>query len=143
MLAENLLIENDQSVLEIGTGSGYQAAVLASMGARVYTIERHRDLYLKSRMLLTELKYRVHFFYGDGYLGLPTYGPFDRILITAAIPEVPETLIGQLKPGGKLVMPLGNTNTQIMTLLEKTSEGEIKSSEHGRFVFVPMLKGKG
>jgi protein-L-isoaspartate(D-aspartate) O-methyltransferase len=129
-------------VLEVGTGSGYQAAVLAEMGAKVYTIERHKELYLMSQSLLTALHYRIHFFYGDGYQGLPTYGPFDRILITAAAPQVPDTLLNQLKPGGRLVVPLGTGGSQVMTLIEKKGENEYERSEHGLFVFVPMLGGK-
>jgi protein-L-isoaspartate(D-aspartate) O-methyltransferase len=131
-----------QKVLEVGTGSGYQAAVLAEIGAKVFTIERHKELYLLAQILLTSLNYRLKFFYGDGYQGLPTYGPFDRILITAAAPEIPEKLLEQLKIGGKLVVPLGNSNSQIMTLIEKLGEKEYKKSEHGLFVFVPMLGGK-
>ena len=138
-----LLAVNEQDkVLEIGTGSGYQAAVLAEMGAQVYTIERQKELYMLSQSLLSTLNYRVHFFYGDGYQGLPTYGPFDRILITAAAPEIPEKLLRQLKPGGRLVVPLGGSNTQVMTLIEKTGENEYRKTEHGLFVFVPMLSGK-
>jgi protein-L-isoaspartate(D-aspartate) O-methyltransferase len=131
-----------QKVLEVGTGSGYQAAVLAEIGAKVFTIERHKELYLLAQILLTSLNYRLKFFYGDGYQGLPTYGPFDRILITAAAPEIPEKLLEQLKVGGKLVVPLGNSNSQVMTLIEKLGEKEYKKSEHGLFVFVPMLGGK-
>jgi protein-L-isoaspartate(D-aspartate) O-methyltransferase len=129
-------------VLEVGTGSGYQAAVLAEMGAKVYTIERQKELYLSSQSLLNSLNYRLHFFYGDGHQGLPTYGPFDRILVTAAAPKVPEKLLEQLKPGGRLVLPLGGSSTQVMTLIEKKDEQEYITSEHGLFVFVPMLGGK-
>ena len=129
-------------VLEVGTGSGYQAAVLAEMGAKVYTIERQKELYQLSRSLLTALHYRIDFFYGDGYLGLPTYGPFDRILITAAAPRVPDALLDQLKQGGRLVVPLGTGGSQVMTLIEKKGEHDYVNSEHGFFVFVPMLGGK-
>lgn len=131
-------------ILEVGTGSGYQAAVLAQMGADVYTIERQKELYLSAQMLLTRLNnnYRVKFFYGDGYQGLPTYGPFDRILITAAAPVIPEQLLPQLKVGGRLVVPVGNNDSQVMTLVEKLAENEFKKTEHGSFVFVPMLGGK-
>jgi len=129
-------------VLEIGTGSGYQAAILAELGARVYTIERQKELYLCSKNLLESLGYRVSFFYGDGYQGLPTYGPFDRILITAAAPAIPDKLLEQLKSGGRLVVPLGVTGSQTMTLVVKTGEGEYTTTEHGSFVFVPMLGGK-
>jgi protein-L-isoaspartate(D-aspartate) O-methyltransferase len=137
-----LKIDTMQKVLEVGTGSGYQAAVLAEMGAKVYTIERQKELYLLSQTLLTSLHYRLHFFYGDGYLGLPTYGPFDRILITAATPVIPEKLLEQLKIGGRLVVPLGGSNSQVMTLIEKLGEKEYRKSDHGLFVFVPMLGGK-
>jgi protein-L-isoaspartate(D-aspartate) O-methyltransferase len=137
-----LAIESRQKVLEVGTGSGYQAAVLAEMGAQVFTIERHKELYLSSQILLTSLHYRLQFFYGDGYQGLPTYGPFDRILITAATAGIPEKLLEQLKIGGRLVAPVGSSHSQVMTLVEKLGEGEYKKSEHGLFVFVPMLGGK-
>lgn len=129
-------------VLEVGTGSGYQAAVLAEMGAKVFTIERHKELYLLSQSLLTALHYRIQFFYGDGYQGLPTYGPFDRILITAAAPQVPDALLKQLKPGGLLVVPLGTGGSQVMTRIEKKGENTYERSDHGFFVFVPMLGGK-
>jgi len=137
-----LAVSPMHKVLEVGTGSGYQAAVLAEMGAKVYTIERQKELYLSSQSLLNSLNYRMHFFYGDGYQGLPTYGPFDRILITAAAPEIPEKLLEQLKTGGRLVVPLGGSNTQVMTLIEKKDEHEYTTSEHGLFVFVPMIGGK-
>jgi len=129
-------------ILEVGTGSGYQAAVLAEMGVNVFTIERQKELYLKSQILLTKLNYRVRFFYGDGYQGLPTYGPFDRILITAAARTIPENLLDQLKTGGRLVVPVGGNDSQVMTLVEKLDENEYRTSEHGLFVFVPMLGGK-
>jgi protein-L-isoaspartate(D-aspartate) O-methyltransferase len=137
-----LAVQSMDKVLEIGTGSGYQAAILAELGARVYTIERQKELYLCFQDLLTSLGYHIQFFYGDGYQGLPTYGPFDRILVTAAAPSIPEKLVEQLKPGGRLVVPIGRRESQMMTLVEKTGEGEYKSSEHGCFVFVPMLGGK-
>lgn len=129
-------------VLEIGTGSGYQAAVLIEMGARVYTIERQKELYMKVQMQLPAMGYKPSFFYGDGYQGLPTYGPFDRILITAAAPEIPAALIEQLKVGGKMVIPLGGSGSQVMTLLEKNSPDDYTTQEKGYFVFVPMKKGK-
>lgn len=137
-----LSVEPLNKVLEIGTGSGYQAAILAELGARVYTVERHKELYLKAQDLLSRLNYRISFFYGDGNKGLPTYGPFDRILITAAAPDVPDHLLKQLKNGGRMVLPLGKGQSQVMTLIEKTGENAIKETEHGLFVFVPMLKGK-
>jgi protein-L-isoaspartate(D-aspartate) O-methyltransferase len=139
---ELLNVDKSHKVLEVGTGSGYQAATLAEMGAKVYTIERQKELYLASQILLNALQYRIHFFYGDGYQGLPTYGPFDRIIITAAAPLIPEKLLEQLKIGGRLVVPLGGSNSQVMTLVEKLGEKEYRKSEHGLFVFVPMLGGK-
>jgi protein-L-isoaspartate(D-aspartate) O-methyltransferase len=129
-------------VLEIGTGSGYQAAVLIELGATVFTIERQRELFLKAKSFLPKIGYKPNFFYGDGYQGLPTYGPFDRILITAAIPEVPQILFDQLITGGILVAPVGTMQSQIMTLYKKVSETEVEKSEFGHFVFVPMVKGK-
>jgi len=139
---ELLEVQAMHKVLEVGTGSGYQAAVLVEMGAKVFTIERHKELFLLSRSLLTALQYRLQFFYGDGYQGLPTYGPFDRILITAAAPAIPSILLEQLKTGGRLVAPVGGPGSQVMTLVEKTGEQEYRKSDHGTFVFVPMLGGK-
>jgi len=136
-----LQIQKRDRILEIGTGSGYQAAILAEMGAKVYTIERYRDLYLKAQSTLSKLGYQVHFFYGDGYEGKPQYGPYDGIIITAAAPEVPEKLLGQLKTGGRLVVPLGKRDTQVMTLIRRTGEDSYENTSHGNFVFVPMLKG--
>jgi protein-L-isoaspartate(D-aspartate) O-methyltransferase len=100
-----LQVKKRDKILEIGTGSGYQAAILAEMGARVYTIERFRELYLKAQRTLSLLGYSAHFFFGDGYEGKPQYGPFDGIIITAAAPQVPEKLLRQLRIGGRLVYP--------------------------------------
>ena len=128
-------------VLEIGTGSGYQTAVLMEMGAKVFSIERQKELYLKSKMMLEEMGYHPHLFFGDGYLGKPSYGPFKKILITAATPEIPKTLIDQLETGGRLVVPVGGGNGQTMTLVEKIEPDKTKVTYHGSFIFVPMLKG--
>jgi len=136
-----LRVKKRDRILEVGTGSGYQAAVLCEIGAKVYTIERFRDLYLKSQITLTSLGYNADFFYGDGYEGKPQYGPFDGILITAAAPEVPPKLLPQLKIGGRLVVPVGNSMSQVMTLVVRKGEDEWETTEHGNFVFVPMLKG--
>jgi protein-L-isoaspartate(D-aspartate) O-methyltransferase len=138
---ELLHVKKRDKILEIGTGSGYQAAILAEMGAKVYTIERYRDLYLQAQRILLSLGYSADFFYGDGYEGKPQYGPFDGIIITAATPEIPEKLPQQLKIGGRLVVPLGSSISQIMTLVKRTSEDNFEYSSHGSFVFVPMLKG--
>jgi protein-L-isoaspartate(D-aspartate) O-methyltransferase len=136
-----LRVKKRDKILEIGTGSGYQAAILAQMGAKVYTIERFRELFLKAQIILTSLGYSADFFYGDGYAGKPQYGPFDGIVITAAAPLIPEALLSQLKTGGRLVIPVGTSESQVMTVVERTGPESYEHSEHGNFVFVPMLKG--
>jgi protein-L-isoaspartate(D-aspartate) O-methyltransferase len=136
-----LHVKKRDKILEIGTGSGYQAAILAEMGARVYTIERYRELYLKAQRTLASLGYSADFFFGDGNEGKSQYGPFDGIVITAATREVPDKLLHQLKTGGRLVVPLGDRITQVMTLVVRTGDEEFEYSSHGNFVFVPMLKG--
>jgi protein-L-isoaspartate(D-aspartate) O-methyltransferase len=136
-----LKVKKREKILEVGTGSGYQAAILSEMGARVYTIERYRELFLKAQRTLTSLGYTADFFYGDGYEGKPQYGPFDGIIITAAVSEIPQSLLQQLKTGGRLVVPLGSYGSQVMTLVERTGPDSFEYSEHGLFVFVPMLKG--
>jgi len=139
---ELLEVKKMDKILEIGTGSGYQAAVLIELGAKVYTIERQKKLMLKAKDLLPKIGYHPHFFYGDGYSGLLSYSKFDKILITAAAPDIPEKLLEQLKIGGRMVLPIGSSYSQTMTLVIKTGENDYKKSEHGYFVFVPMLKGK-
>lgn len=136
-----LQVSPTDKVLEVGTGSGYQAAVLLEMGAKVFTIERQRELFVKSKSLLESLGYNPHFFYGDGYLGMPSYGPYQRILVTAGAPFIPEKLVEQLVVGGRMVIPVGDGNGQDMLLIEKLSETETRTTNHGRFVFVPLLKG--
>jgi len=136
-----LQVRKRDKVLEIGTGSGYQAAILAEMGAKVYTIERFRELNMKAQSTLTALGYSADFFYGDGYEGKPNYGPFDGIIITAAASEVPDVLLKQLKTGGRLVVPLGDSSTQVMTLVKRTGEDTFDYSSHGYYVFVPLLRG--
>lgn len=139
---ELLKISKGDKVLEIGTGSGYQACVLLEMGARVYSIERHRSLYLRTRDLLATLGYAPRLFYGDGYIGLPTFAPFDKILVTAAAPDIPMPLLEQLKRGGMMVLPLGRGQTQVMTRLTKQGEGQWSTEDFGYFRFVPMLGSK-
>ena len=136
-----LNVKKRDKILEIGTGSGYQCAILAEMGAKVYTIERHRELYMIAQRTLSALGYPADFFYGDGYEGKAQYGPFDGIVITAATPEIPEKLKYQLKTGGRMVVPVGNSSSQVMTLVVRTGDIEFDYSTHGSFVFVPMLKG--
>lgn len=139
-----LEIKKNMKVLEIGTGSGYQACVLAEMGAKVFSIERQRKLYTKTKAFLAEFPYRIKMFLGDGNKGLPTYGPFDRIIITAAAPEIPQALVDQLKVGGMMVIPLcENEEHQTMLRLTKQEDGTLNREEHGDFRFVPMLKGVG
>ena len=132
-----------QKVLEIGTGSAYQAVVLAEMGVQVYTIERQKKLFNDNKNFALLKKYPgIKFFYGDGYEGLPTFAPFDRILITAAAPEIPPKLIDQLKIGGMMVIPLGSGEVQQMMRITKLENGAMKEEVFDRFSFVPMLEGK-
>ena len=139
---ELLEIRPYEKVLEIGTGSGYQAVVLVAMEAIVYSIERQKELFQKTKEFLPKIGYNCKFFYGDGYKGLPTLAPFDKIIITCGAREIPKELIKQLKIGGKLVAPIGIGDTQEMQLLEKISEIENKITTHGKFSFVPMLTNK-
>lgn len=136
-----LQVKRRDKILEIGTGSGYQAAILAEMGAKVYTIERYRELYVKARMTLASLGYTADFFYGDGFEGKPQYGPYDGIIITAAVKEIPDALLKQLKTGGGLVVPLGDRSSQVMTLVRRSGEDTFDYSSHGNYVFVPLLRG--
>lgn len=135
-----LNIQKGDKVLEIGTGSGYQTSVLVEMGAKVYTIERQRELYVKVQQMLPSMGYRPQFFYGDGYLGKPTYGPFDKILVTAGAFGIPEKLLSQLKIGGVMVVPVGE-KTQRMLRICRTSETEFTKEDFGDCSFVPMLEG--
>ena len=137
-----LQVKTDDKVLEIGTGSGYQTAVLCKMGAKVFTIERQNELYRKTSVLLPKLGYRPRVVsIGDGYKGLPKDAPFDSIIVTAGAPFVPQPLLAQLKIGGRLVIPVGD-DVQVMTLLIRTSETHFEQHEFGDFKFVPMLEDK-
>lgn len=138
-----LSLEKGMKVLEIGTGSGYQACVLAEMGAKVFTIERQRKLFAATKQLLSEFAYGIKCFIGDGNAGLPTYAPFDRIIITAGAPEIPQNLINQLKPNGVMVVPLNVGDEERMLRIVKNEDGEIVKEELGVFHFVPMLKNIG
>jgi len=138
-----LQVKPFEKVLEIGTGSVYQACVLAELGAQVYTIERQKKLYDANKEFAYLRKYpNIKFFYGDGYEGLPTYAPFDKILITAAAPEIPPKLIDQLKVGGMMVLPLGAGEVQQMKRVTKLERGAIKEEVFDNFSFVPMVEGK-
>ena len=139
---ELLKVKPGDKILEIGTGSGYQAAVLIELKARVYSIERQKELYNRVRKFLPSVGYvPKKLIYGDGYLGLPEDAPFDGIIVTAGAPEVPKALMSQLKIGGRLVIPIGD-DVQVMTLFVRTSEKSFEKHEFGDFRFVPMLKEK-
>lgn len=135
-----LNLKKGDKVLEIGTGSGYQTAVLLEMGAKVYTIERQRELYHKVQQMLPPMGYHPQFFYGDGYLGKPTYGPFDKILVTAGAPSIPEKLLPQLKVGGVMVVPVGDKQQRMFRIV-RTSETDFIKEDFGDCMFVPMLEG--
>jgi protein-L-isoaspartate(D-aspartate) O-methyltransferase len=136
-----LQIKRLDKVLEVGTGSGYQAAVLYEMGVTLFTIERQRSLYDFARTLLPRLGYHPQFFFGDGYLGLPTYGPFDKIIVTAGAASVPPMLKEQLVIGGRMVIPVGEREYQVMKIITRESEEVYSEVEGGNFVFVPLLPG--
>lgn len=132
-----------EKVLEIGTGSGYQATVLGEMQAMVYTIERQKKLFDAHKQFVLRNKYsNIKYFYGDGFEGLPTYAPFDKVLVTAAAPFIPPKLVEQLKVGGKLVIPVGEGRIQQMLRLTKNPDGSLKEEVFENFSFVPMLEGK-
>ncbi|MDG1848879.1 MAG: protein-L-isoaspartate(D-aspartate) O-methyltransferase [Flavobacteriales bacterium] len=144
--SEMLDIKKGDKVLEIGTGCGYQTAVLFHLGANVHSIERQHALYHKAKVVLTKMRIKAHLHYGDGYLGLPSKAPFDKIIVTAGAPEIPQELFKQMALGGLMMIPLG-TKEQMMTLIVKTSETEFKKIEFDNFNqrhfrFVPMLKNK-
>jgi protein-L-isoaspartate(D-aspartate) O-methyltransferase len=138
-----LEVKNFDKVLEIGTGSAYQACVLADMGAQVYTIERQKKLFEANKNFAFLKKYpNIKFFYGDGYEGLPTFAPFDKVLITAAAPDIPKKLVEQLKVGGMMVIPVGTGEVQVMKRFIKQPDGSLREETYDRFSFVPMLTGK-
>lgn len=140
--SELLQVEKGQTVLEIGTGSGYQTAVLCELGAKVYSIERQQELFKKTKLFLSKLGYRPrHLSFGDGYKGLPEYAPFDRIIVTAGAPYVPKPLLSQLKVSGRMVIPVGK-DAQVMTLFERKSENEFVKTELDEFRFVPLLEDR-
>ncbi|MFZ4414242.1 MAG: protein-L-isoaspartate(D-aspartate) O-methyltransferase [Bacteroidales bacterium] len=139
--SELLKIKKGEKVLEVGTGSGYQACVLLELGAKVFTIERQKALYQRTKAFLPTIGYNPRMFYGDGYAGLPAFAPFDKIIVTAGAPFIPEALIQQLKVGGILVVPVGE-DVQTMISVCKISETQIEQKEHGSFRFVPLLEDK-
>jgi protein-L-isoaspartate(D-aspartate) O-methyltransferase len=136
-------IKKFDKILEIGTGSAYQACVLAEMGTTVFSIERQRALYDYVNQFFFIKNYpNLKRFYGDGYIGLPTYAPFDKVIVTAAAPFIPPALVEQLKPGGIMVIPVGDDSGQKMLRITKDMNGNIHEEEMGDFIFVPMLEGK-
>jgi len=138
-----LEVKRFEKILEIGTGSAYQACVLAEVGAMVYTIERQKKLFDSNKNFAYLKKYpSIKFFYGDGYEGLPTYAPFDKIIITAAAPGIPNKLVQQLKPGGMMVIPVGAGDLQRMMRITKLPNDSIKEEVFDQFSFVPMVEGK-
>jgi protein-L-isoaspartate(D-aspartate) O-methyltransferase len=138
-----LEVRPHEKILEIGTGSAYQACILAEMGVQVYTIERQKKLFdLNKEFTFLKKYFSIKFFFGDGYEGLPTYAPFDKVLVTAAAPQIPPKLIEQLKTGGKMVIPLGDGNVQRMIRITKNEDGTINEEVFDNFSFVPMLEGK-
>lgn len=137
-----LEVKKEHKILEIGTGSGYQTAVLCALGAKVYSVERQNELFKKTSVLFPKLGIRPkHLSFGDGYKGLPSYAPFDSIIVTAGAPFIPQPLMAQLKIGGRLVIPLGE-KVQIMTLLIRKNETQFEKHEFGEFRFVPLLEHK-
>lgn len=142
MQTQLLQVEENMKVLEIGTGSGYQAAILHFLGAKVFTLERQFNLYKKTKSFFEKQRWNIKIFFKDGYEGLPAYAPFDRVLITAAIPAITETLKYQLKTGGILVAPVGGSGGQTMTRIIRHSESDFTEESHGSYIFVPMLPGK-
>ncbi|HOD11435.1 MAG TPA: protein-L-isoaspartate(D-aspartate) O-methyltransferase [Flavobacterium sp.] len=137
-----LEVKKDHKILEIGTGSGYQTAVLVTLGAKVYSVERQNELFKITSVLLPKLNIRPkHLSFGDGYKGLPNHAPFDSIIVTAGAPIIPKPLMAQLKIGGRLVIPLGEKE-QVMTMLIRKNETQFEKHEFGEFRFVPLLENK-
>ncbi len=137
-----LQIKKGEKILEIGTGCGYQTSILCYLGAKVFSIERQKSLYDKTKLLLPSLGYSPKLFFGDGYKGLPSFAPFDKIIVTAGAPFIPEALKEQLKIGGTLIIPVGDGKVQQMFSLKKTTDTLFVTKEHGDFKFVPLLEQK-
>lgn len=139
---ELLDIQKGEKILEIGSGSGFQTCVLCEMGAKVFSIERHKELHLKAKNIVRHLKYNARLSFGDGYKGLPTFAPFDKIIITCGAPDIPEELVNQMKIGGVMIIPIGEGVEQQMKKIVKVSDSEITIEDFGVFKFVPMLENK-
>ena len=142
-MTELLQLKKGDKVLEVGTGSGYQACVLSAMGVKVYTIERQKSLYDKTKLFLPSIGFgTIKQFYGDGYKGLPTFGPFDKIIVTCGAPYIPDALVDQLKIGGTMVIPVGEGEMQVMQTVTRLTELDKEITSHGTFRFVPMLEDR-
>ncbi|MFO7447125.1 MAG: protein-L-isoaspartate(D-aspartate) O-methyltransferase [Ignavibacteriaceae bacterium] len=142
-MTEQLKLNPGNKVLEIGTGSGYQAAILDKMGMQVFSIERNLELYIKTRLLLDKLGIRAHTKYGDGTIGWVEYAPYDGIIVTAGSPSVPASLKKQLAPGGRLVIPVGDKSSQTLKVITKTSDDEFEITNIPEFQFVPLIGREG
>jgi len=139
---ELLQLNKGDKVLEIGTGSGYQTSILCELGAKVFSIERHKSLHLNAKSILNKLHFNPRLSFGDGYKGMPAYAPFDKILVTCGAPEIPEALIEQLSPNGIMVIPIGEGEEQVMKRITKKEDGSLEEEIFGVFKFVPMLERK-
>ena len=138
--SELLDVKRGSKILEIGTGSGYQTAVLCQMGAKMFSIERHKPLFESAKLFLAQNNYRAQLFFGDGFKGKKSFSPFDGIIVTCGAPYIPDELKNQLKIGGRLVIPVGEGEIQQMKLIERLGEENFKETNFGDFKFVPMLK---
>ena len=137
---ELLAVSRGSKVLEIGTGSGYQTAVLCQLGAKVFSIERQKSLFKNAKLFLNQNNYRAQLFFGDGFIGKKVFAPYDRIIVTCGAPFVPNDLKSQLKVGGRMVIPVGEGEVQQMKLIQRLNEDDFKETNFGDFRFVPMLK---
>jgi len=137
-----LQVESGDKILEIGTGSGYQTSVLLELGAKVFSIERQKYLYDKTKLLLNKLGYQPHLSYGDGFKGIPAFAPYNKILVTCGAPYLPQELLRQLAIGGRMVIPVEDQGKLIMKVIDKINETEFAQEEYGEFRFVPMLENR-
>ena len=135
-----LSVAKGDKMLEIGTGSGFQTCILCQMGAKVFSVERHMDLHIKAKSMLTYFNFNAKLSFGDGYKGIPSHAPFDKILVTCGAPEIPQLLVSQLKIGGLMVIPVGEGDEQKMLRITKLDAEQYKVEEFGTFKFVPMLE---
>jgi len=142
MQTQLLTIQKGEKVLEIGTGSGYQTAILHAIGAKIYSIERQHALFVRTKKLLDNMQVKATLTFGDGYLGWPAFAPFDKIIVTAGAPFIPPALCEQLKVNGKMVIPVGSNGVQLMHIVSKKENGEIVILVEGEFKFVPLLAHK-